>query len=86
MKAGLLMVLESSGAHAEQLARQIIAYNRPIPLEEIVAKVEAVTVESAREAGRALIGRSRPAVAALGPSRDLESAATIAESLARRAA
>ena len=86
MKAGLLMALESSGARAEQLARQIIAYDRPIPLEEIVTRVEAVTVESARQAGRALIGRSRPAVAALGPSRDLESAATIAESLARRAA
>ena len=67
MKAGLLMALESSGARAEQLARQIIAYGRPIPLEEIVAKVEAVTVESARAAGRALVGRSRPAVAALGP-------------------
>jgi predicted Zn-dependent peptidase len=86
MKAGLLMALESSGARAEQLARQMIAYGRPIPLDEIVAKVEAVTVASARDAGRALIGRSRPAVAALGPSRDLESAATIAESLFRRAA
>ena len=86
MKAGLLMALESSGARAEQLARQIFAHGRPIPLEEIVAKVEAVTVESARQAGRALIGRSRPAVAALGPNRDLESAATIAESLSRWAA
>jgi predicted Zn-dependent peptidase len=86
MKAGLLMALESSGARAEQLARQIIAYGRPIPLEEIVAKVEAVTVESARQAGRALIGRNRPAVAALGPSRGLESAATIAETLTRSAA
>ncbi len=86
MKAGLLMALESSGARAEQLARQMIAYGRPIPLDEIVAKVEAVTVDSARAAGRALISRSRPAVAALGPSRRLESAATIAESLWRRAA
>ena len=71
MKAGLLMALESSGARAEQLARQMIAYGRPIPLDEIVAKVEAVTVDSARTAGRALISRSRPAVAALGPSRGL---------------
>src|SRR5207302_2201015 len=86
MKAGLLMALESSSARAEQLARQIIAWGRPIPLEEIVAKVEAVTLESTRAAGRALIGRSRAAVAALGPSRDLESAATIAETLSRKAA
>jgi len=86
MKAGLLMALESSGARAEQIARQIIAYGRPIPLDEVVAKIEAVTVDSARAAGRALMSRSRPAVAALGPGRGLESAATIAESLPLRAA
>ncbi len=86
MKAGLLMALESSNARAEQLARQIMIYGRPIPLEEVVAKIDAVTVDSARAAGRALIGRSRPAVAVLGPGRGLEKAAAIAESLGRRAA
>ena len=86
MKAGLLMALESSSARAEQLARQMFAWGRPIPLDEIGRPIEAVTVESARAAGRALIARSRPAIAALGPGPGLESAATIAESLARRAA
>ena len=86
MKAGLLMALESSSARAEQLARQIIVYGRPLSLAEIVAKIEAVTVECARAAGRALIARSRPAIAALGPGRGLEQAATIVETLARRAA
>jgi predicted Zn-dependent peptidase len=85
MKAGLLMALESSGARAEQLARQIIIHGRPIPMDEIVAKVDAVTVDSTRAAGRALIGRSRPAVAALGPS-GLDSAAAIAERLTQKAA
>ena len=86
MKVGLLMALESSGARARQLANQILIYGRPIPLTEIVAKVENVTVESARAAGRALLGRSRPAVAALGPGNGLEGAATIIGTLARRAA
>jgi hypothetical protein len=45
-----------------------------------------VTVESSRAAGRALIARGRPAIAALGPGAGLESAATIADSLTRRAA
>jgi len=85
MKAGLLMALESSGARAEQLARQIIVHGRPIPIDEIVGKVDAVTVESTRAAGRALIARSRPAVAALGPS-GLDNAAAIAESLTQKAA
>jgi predicted Zn-dependent peptidase len=83
MKAGLLMALESSSTRAEQLARQMFAWGRPIPLDELVARIEAVTVESVRAAGRELIARGRPAVAALGPGPGLESAATIAESLAR---
>ena len=86
MKAGLLMALESSSARAEQLARQMLNWGRPIALDELVAKIEAVTVASARAAGRALIARGRPAIAALGPGAGLESAATIADSLARRAA
>lgn len=86
MKAGLLMALESSEARLGQIARQMLAFGRPIPLDEIVAKVEAVTVESARAAGRALIARGRPAIAALGPGTGLESTAAIAESLVRPAA
>jgi predicted Zn-dependent peptidase len=86
MKAGLLMALESSSARTEQLARQMFAWGRPIPLDELVARIEGVTVESARAAGRALIARGRPAVAALGPGPGLESAATIAESLVSKAA
>ena len=86
MKAGLLMTLESSEARVGQLARQMLAYGRPIPLEEIVGKVEAVTVESARASGRALVERGRPAIAALGPGSGLESTAAIAENLVKRAA
>ena len=86
MKAGLLMALESSGSRIEQLARQVMVYGRPLPVAEIVAKVDAVTVESARAAGRALTTRGQPAIAALGPAAGLESAATIAQSLGRKAA
>jgi predicted Zn-dependent peptidase len=86
MKAGLLMALESSEARLGQIARQMLAFGRPIPLDEIVGKVDAVTVESARAAGHALIRRGRPAIAALGPGTGLESTAAIAESLGRQAA
>ncbi|MGH6676740.1 MAG: M16 family metallopeptidase, partial [Xanthobacteraceae bacterium] len=86
MKAGLLMALESSGERVGQLARQMIVYGRPIPIEEVVAKVDAVTVASARAAGRALLGRGKLATAVLGLGSGLESAAAIAESLARRTA
>ena len=79
MKAGLLMALESSGERIGQLARQMMAWGRPIPLDELVAKVEAVTVDSARAAGRALIARGQMATAVLGLGSGLESAAAIAE-------
>jgi predicted Zn-dependent peptidase len=86
LKAGLLMALESSEARVGQLARQMLAYGRPIPLVELVAKIDAVTVESARAAGRMLVRRAPPAIAALGPGPDLENTAAIAESLMPRAA
>jgi predicted Zn-dependent peptidase len=86
LKAGMLMALESSEARIGQLGRQMLAYGRPIPLEEIVGKIDAVTVESARNAGRMLVRRSPPAIAALGPGSGLESTAAIAESLVPRAA
>jgi len=86
MKAGLLMALESSGARIDQLARQMISRGRPMTVEELVEKVEAVTVETARAAGRALIARGKMATAVLGLGSGLESAAAIAETLTRRAA
>ncbi len=86
MKAGLLMALESSGERIGQMARQLITYGRPLAVEELVAKVEAVTAESARAAGRALLGRGKLATAVMGLGSGLESAAAIAESLTRQAA
>jgi predicted Zn-dependent peptidase len=85
IKVGLLGMLESSSARADQLARQILAYGRPIPLDEIVARIDAVTVQDVRAAGRALISSGRPTFAGLGPA-GLESAARIVETLDRRAA
>ena len=80
MKAGLLMALESSEARVGQLARQMLAYGRPIPLDEIVAKVDAVTIASARAAGRCVdqraqslrSRRSAPATALPAPPRSLK--------------
>jgi predicted Zn-dependent peptidase len=85
MKVSLLMALESSGARADQIARQILVYGRPIPLEELVRRIDAVSVEDVRAAGRALIASGRPTFAGLGPRVGIESAARIAESLGRAA-
>ena len=42
LKMGLLTGLESSSARAEQLARQILIYGRPLSTEELIEKVEQV--------------------------------------------
>ena len=81
MKAGLLMALESCSARAEQLARHILAYGRPLTVEELVARIDAVSVESTRDAARALLARSKPAVVALGAGAGLEKAVAFAEGL-----
>lgn len=43
IKASLLMSLESSSTTAEIIARQMLLFNRVIPTEEIVAKIESIT-------------------------------------------
>ena len=83
MKAGLLMGLESCSTRAEQMARHILAYGRPLTSEELVGRIEAVSVESTRNAARGLLSRSRPAVVALGSGRGLDTAVSVAEGLAR---
>ncbi|MBL8590043.1 MAG: insulinase family protein [Methylobacteriaceae bacterium] len=66
MKVSLLAALESSGARAEQMARQLLAHGRLVPREEAVAKIDAVDVAAARRAGRAMLA-GRPTIAAIGP-------------------
>ena len=83
MKAGLLMALESCSARAEQMARHVLAYGRPLTVEELVARIDAVSVETTRNAARGLLSRSRPAVVALGNGRGLDSAVALAEGLSR---
>jgi predicted Zn-dependent peptidase len=83
MKAGLLMALESCSSRAEQLARHMLAYGRPLTVEELVARIDAVNVESTRDAARVLLSRGRPAVVALGSGRGLDTAVSFAEGLTR---
>lgn len=77
LKAGTLMALESSMSRCEQLGQQMLAFGRPIPTAEVVARIDAIDSATVRRvAGR--IARSRPTLAALGPLDGLESYAQIA--------
>lgn len=45
LKAGMLMALENSSAVAEKLARQLLLFNRYIPVEEMVGYIDEVTTD-----------------------------------------
>ena len=84
MKAGLLMALESCSARAEQLARHILAYGRPLTVEELVARIDAVSVRIQSQCSTgSLLSRSQPAVVALGSGRGLDTAVSFAEGLTK---
>jgi len=59
----------------------VLAYGRPQTVDELVARIDAVSVDSTRGAARALLARSRPAVVALGSGRGLDTAVAFAEGL-----
>jgi predicted Zn-dependent peptidase len=89
LKAGLLMSLESCAARAEQIARQSLFLGRTVPMEELVARIDAVDAAAVRDALASIVFDSAPTLAAVGPVQRLESAADIRERLrlaARRAA
>ena len=66
MKVSLLAALELPAARCEQIARQLIAFDRVLTRDEIIAAIDRLDVAQIRAAGaRAL--RSAPTVAAIGP-------------------
>jgi predicted Zn-dependent peptidase len=84
IKVSLLMGLESSARRAEQMARHILAFGRVIPREEIVAAIDAITVEDVSRVALAML-ETPPTVSAVGPVRKLMRADAVAERLGARA-
>ena len=83
MKAGLLMGLESPSNRAERLARLVQIWNRVPPLEETVARIDAVTTRGVRDFAEHAVARAPAALALYGP---IEGAPHLAELRDRRAA
>ena len=82
LKAATLMALESTGVRCEQMAQQTLIFDRQVPVEEQIAKIDAVDIDAvARVAQRIFSGR--PTIAALGPLDRLADYDTIAASLSR---
>ncbi len=67
LKAGLWMSDESPASRAGRMAAQTLMFDRPIPSEETAARIDAVTADAVRDAGRRTIAPGRAATAVLGP-------------------
>jgi predicted Zn-dependent peptidase len=81
LKMGLLTGLESSSSRAEQLARQILIYGRPLSTEELIEKVDRVEAADAQ----ALLERmlvSPASLATVGPILDVARFDQVAEKFA----
>jgi predicted Zn-dependent peptidase len=66
LKMGLLAGLESSGARAEQLARQILIHGRPLSTPELIEKVEGVEAKDVQALVERVIS-SPLSLATVGP-------------------
>ena len=86
LKAGQLMSLESPAARAGQIGKQMLAFGRVVPVEEIVAKLEAVTAERVRGLLADTLAHSFPALAVVGPAGGLEDLDRVAGRLGARTA
>jgi predicted Zn-dependent peptidase len=79
MKASLMMSLESSTARAEQIARQEILFGRVLPIDELLQRVEAVSVDDLKALAQEMFTGEAVTLSAVGPLRQLASYDEIAK-------
>jgi predicted Zn-dependent peptidase len=71
LRAGTLMARESTSSRAESLAQQMLVHGRPIPVAELLQKLEAVDLEDIKRVARAT-PQAQPTVVTLGPGGTLD--------------
>ncbi len=82
MKAGMLMGLESASARAERLARQVAIWNRVVPVQETVARLESVDLATVRRFAEDVVAEPKAALALYGPATDAPDLAELTDRLA----
>ena len=81
IRAQTLMGLESTTTRCEHLGQHLLIYGRPVSMEEVVAKLNAVDTAMLRRVAARIL-RRRPTIAALGPAGRLAPYDAIARRLA----
>ncbi len=68
LKAGLLMALEATTSRMEQLGRQLLVFDRVIPVDEMIGNVESVEPSDVASVARTMLESGKTSVAAVGDS------------------
>ncbi|XP_050069783.1 mitochondrial-processing peptidase subunit beta-like [Anopheles maculipalpis] len=71
LKTNMLMHLNGTTPICEDIGRQMLCYNRRIPLHELEQRIDSVTAQNVRDVGMKYIYDRCPAVAAVGPVENL---------------
>jgi predicted Zn-dependent peptidase len=79
-RAALIMSQESPASRAAQIARQLLLYGRPIPMEELLDRLSGLTVERLTDLSARLFS-SKPTVAAVGPISSMPGYEAISDTL-----
>jgi predicted Zn-dependent peptidase len=79
-RAALIMSQESPASRAAQIARQLLLYGRPIPMEELLDRLSGLTVERLTDLSARLFS-SKPTVAAVGPISSMPGYESISDAL-----
>ncbi|PNF21225.1 Mitochondrial-processing peptidase subunit beta [Cryptotermes secundus] len=71
LKTSMLLQLDGTTPICEDIGRQMLCYNRRIPLHELESRIEKVTAKDVQEVAMKYIYDRCPAVAAVGPVENL---------------
>ena len=70
LKGRVVLALESTGARMNRLGAEVIAGASLMPIDEVTARIDAVTVEELAELARELWAPERVCAAGIGPDRE----------------
>jgi predicted Zn-dependent peptidase len=87
LKGRILLSMESTSMHMNRLGKSIVTDSEILPLEQVMAEVDAVEHDSVCELAALLLAPDRISLAGIGPSEErfLEAARRVSPELARAA-
>ncbi|XP_012694658.2 mitochondrial-processing peptidase subunit beta [Clupea harengus] len=71
LKTNMLLHLDGSTPICEDIGRQMLCYNRRIPLHELEARIDAISADTIKDVCTKYIYNKAPAIAAVGPIEQL---------------